>query len=80
MGLLCIVSNAEGLQENVLDGETGWVVPKRQPKLLADKIQEVIAMNNLDLLKIRERAQDRIQQQFNLEQQKNQWINFFKEF
>ena len=34
MGLLCIVSDAEGLPENVLHGQTGWVVPKRQPALL----------------------------------------------
>ncbi|MBK7870836.1 MAG: glycosyltransferase family 4 protein [Saprospiraceae bacterium] len=28
MGLLCIVSDAEGLPENILHGQTGWVVPK----------------------------------------------------
>src|SRR5690606_3559111 len=29
MGLLCVVSSAEGLSENVLDNETGFVVEKQ---------------------------------------------------
>ena len=48
MGLLCIVSNAEGLAENVLDGKTGWVLPKRQPELLAEKIKDVIGMSHTE--------------------------------
>src|SRR5690606_3201448 len=35
MGKLCIVSNAEGLSENVLHEETGWVVLKYNPEALA---------------------------------------------
>ena len=34
LGLLCVVSDAEGLPENVLHEKTGWVVPKRDPKKL----------------------------------------------
>ena len=37
LGLLTIVSDAEGLPENVIHGETGWVVPKRKPKFFAQK-------------------------------------------
>ena len=29
MGILTVVSNAMGLKENVVDGKTGWIVPKR---------------------------------------------------
>src|SRR5690606_1084898 len=42
MGLLCIVSNAEGLSENVMNEKTGWVVPKYSRVALAKTIQEVI--------------------------------------
>ena len=33
MGVLPIVSNAEGLSENVLNNKTGWVIQKNSPKL-----------------------------------------------
>ena len=33
MGVLTIVSDASGLIENVVDGKTGWVVPKRRTKV-----------------------------------------------
>ena len=44
MGLLTIVTNAEGLSENVLHEETGWVVQKRSAKKIADQI---IIINNM---------------------------------
>ena len=44
MGVLTIVSNASGLQENIIDGKTGWIVPKREPILLANKIIQITSM------------------------------------
>ena len=44
MGVLTIVSNASGLMENIIDGKTGWVVPKRKPNLLAKKIKQITSM------------------------------------
>ena len=46
MGILTVVSNAMGLKENVVDGKTGWIVPKREPTLLARKIESIISMEN----------------------------------
>ena len=37
MGVLTIVSDASGLSENIVDRKSGWVVPKRDPMLLAKK-------------------------------------------
>ena len=53
MGVLTIVSNASGLMENIIDGKTGWVVPKREPILLAKKIKQIISMkeDKLNLLR-----------------------------
>ncbi|MCB9276516.1 MAG: hypothetical protein H6564_20955 [Lewinellaceae bacterium] len=42
MGLLCVVSDAEGLPENVLHGETGWVVSKRCPPKLATQLIHIL--------------------------------------
>jgi glycosyltransferase involved in cell wall biosynthesis len=38
MGLPVVCSDADGLPENVVDGETGFVVPRRSPQALAEKL------------------------------------------
>lgn len=78
-GLLCIVSDADGLKENVIDGETGWIVPKRDPEGFAGKITEVI---NTPFEKRKEtalKARHRVEKEFSLEDQKKKFIEFFKD-
>lgn len=77
MGLLCIVSDSGGLTENVLHGKTGWVVPKRNPDLLARQILEVINSDDETLNKIRTNAIQRVQKEFNLEKQWKEFIEFY---
>lgn len=79
MGLLCVVSNAEGLSENVLDGKTGWVVPKRRPKLLADKLLDIINLPDAVKQTIRMTAIARVQNEFYLEQQQRAFIEFYQD-
>jgi colanic acid/amylovoran biosynthesis glycosyltransferase len=38
MRLPVVCTDADGLAENVLDGVTGWVVPRRNPQAIADKL------------------------------------------
>lgn len=77
-GLLCVVSDADGLKENVIDNQTGWVVPKKEPELLAKKIIEVINLPNNDKELIRNNASQRIMNQFNLNQQLDKFIKFYE--
>jgi colanic acid/amylovoran biosynthesis glycosyltransferase len=79
MSLLCIVSNAEGLSENVIDGQSGWVVDKRKPDLLALIIKDVIKVAEVQKKTIRNFAVLRIQQQFNIEKQQLEFTEFYKE-
>ncbi len=79
MGLLTIVSDSGGLKENVLDNETGWVVAKRSPILLANKIKEVVDMPEIEKTKIRSQAKQRVSSQFNLKQQQEKFIEFYKQ-
>jgi colanic acid/amylovoran biosynthesis glycosyltransferase len=79
MGLLCVVSDAEGLAENVLHEKTGWVVPKRKPMLLAQKINEIQALSETKKLEISNSAMLRIQQCFNIEKQQLEFIEFYSE-
>lgn len=76
-GLLCIVSNAEGLSENVLHNVTGWVVPKLEPDELAQTIMKVLAMREESQEAIRRAAVERVQVQFDLQQHRLLFPQFF---
>ena len=77
LGKLCVVSDAEGLAENVLDQQTGWVVPKGQPELLADKIMEVLQLDEQTKKSIQQKAMERTQNKFTLKQQKEKFNAFY---
>ncbi|MBS1517276.1 MAG: glycosyltransferase family 4 protein [Bacteroidetes bacterium] len=77
-GLMCIVSDAEGLRENVIDGETGWVVPGRNFRAFQEKICEVIEMKASDRKKISDNARARVEREFNIEDQNNKFREFFE--
>ena len=78
-GLLCIVSDADGLKENVIDGETGWIAPKRDPEGFAGKITEVINMSFEKRKETALKARQRVEKEFSLEDQKKKFIEFFKD-
>jgi colanic acid/amylovoran biosynthesis glycosyltransferase len=78
LGKLCVVSDAEGLSENVLHKQTGWVVPKGQPKLLAEQIIKTINLPADQKLKIQGQAQKRVKQIFGLENQKKAFSEFYQ--
>lgn len=79
-GLICIVSDAEGLPENVVDNVTGYVVPRRNPEILAYKIMDVLQLPMTKINKIRKLARDRVEKNFNLENHLDQWEKFFTIF
>ena len=76
MGILTIVSDAPGLMENIIDGETGWVVPKRQPILLAKKIKQ---MKKEKLNFFRLNSVKRTKSLFDIDIQAKHFNNFFNE-
>ena len=77
MGKLCIVSNAEGLAENVLHGQTGWVVPKYSADALAKTIQNVLTLPKEQQQTISQNAQKRVEEEFNLEKQQREFLRFY---
>ena len=77
MGKLCVVSNAEGLSENVLHGETGWVVPKYSPAALAKQIEVVLAMSGEAKELISKNAVKRVKKEFNIEKQEREFLAFY---
>ncbi|HMQ67485.1 MAG TPA: glycosyltransferase family 4 protein [Ignavibacteria bacterium] len=77
-GLLCVVSDADGLKENVIDEKTGWISEKRNPAAFADKIEMIMNLSEEKRKEIALNARRRIETDFNLEDQKERFINFFK--
>lgn len=77
LGLLCVVSNAEGLAENVLDAKTGWVVSKRNPELLAKKIEAIIKLSEEEKQEVRETAIARVNKEFGLKKQHEAFVHFY---
>jgi len=77
MGLLCIVSDAEGLSENIIDAKTGWLVPKCNPEALAKKIIEVINLPEEKKTIITNSAIERVKLDFTIAQQTKKFIEFY---
>ena len=78
MGLICFVSDAEGLSENILNNETGFVIPKRNSLLLANKIIEVLNSSNQDKVQLTNEAIQRINSTFTIHNQTQQFVDFYK--
>jgi glycosyltransferase involved in cell wall biosynthesis len=78
IGVPCIVSDADGLKENVLNGITGWVVSKRNPQSLAQSIVKFSEISLDKIENIRLSAMRRISNEFNLEIHKDLWVKFYE--
>lgn len=77
-GLMCIVSDAEGLKENVVNEETGWIVPGRDFKAFKNKISEVCKMSFEERKEISETARERVKKEYRSEDQNKKFKEFFQ--
>jgi len=77
MGLLCIVTNAGGLSENVIHKQTGWVVSKRSSESISEQIIEIINLGTAQHDKIKKNAINRVNNQFQITEQIKNWAEFY---
>jgi glycosyltransferase involved in cell wall biosynthesis len=77
MGKICVVSNAEGLSENVLHEVTGFVVRKRNSVSLANQLLEVIKLSEPEKACLSEKAMARVDSDFSLPKQIEEFISFY---
>ena len=77
MGLLCIVSNAEGLAENVQHKETAWVIPKRDSECIANQVINILNTDEKALKQIKENAGNRVRKKYNLPYQEKEFCKFY---
>ena len=76
-GKLVIVSDAEGLSENVRNLETGWVVPKLDSAALTKAIMKVIGMKSEEREYIQNAARERVYRHFHINQQQQAFLRFY---
>lgn len=76
-GMICVVSDAEGLAENVVNNVTGFVVQKRCPTELATKLRDVCRLSHNQLDEMSKMARERVRTLFDIEQQRQRFSEFF---
>jgi colanic acid/amylovoran biosynthesis glycosyltransferase len=76
MELPVVCSDADGLPENVADGETGFVVPRRDPSAMAVKM-EVLARDPALARRMGRAGRRRVQDRFRLADQLDRWEEFY---
>ena len=78
MGLLIVVSDAQGLIENIVDGETGWVVSKRNASAIANKIIEISKLDSNEIRLYQSKARRRAALNFSLNDQNEKFRKFLE--
>ena len=79
LGKLCVAFNTGGLQENIIDQKTGWLVENVNSKQLAKKIIEVIEMPAEEKKNITSFAKRRIIEEFNIKKQQQEFVEFYSD-
>ena len=78
MGLPSVVTDADGLSENVSHGETGFVVPRRDPGAMAEKI--AFLAQDPDLREsMGKSARRRAEEMFSIERQIEDFVDLYSE-
>lgn len=77
VGLMVIASNAEGLQENVVDGITGWIVSKRDSIAIKDKVKYILNLSEAKKREVGQQANQRVEKEFYLNKYQKDWSSFF---
>jgi len=78
LGKLCFAFAVGGLPENIMHGKTGWLVDDFNTVQLAKKIIEVSQLSEEEKSKITSRAMARVKEEFNIEKQQREFVNFYK--
>ena len=77
MKLPIVCTDAGGLSENVADGVTGFVVPRRNPRAIAGKLL-VLTRDSSLRYSMGRAGRERVETHFQIDQQLDAWENFYK--
>lgn len=78
LGCVCIVSDGGALPENVVDGITGFVVPKRQPDRLAKALLNAAQLSEKERDVLTLNAAIRVKEKFSFKEQQEKFAAFYQ--
>ena len=78
LGKLCLAYDAGALSENIQNNITGFLSPKGQPHLLAQKIIEVEQLSGQEKEQLIQNSISRVKENFNINKQKREFNLFYK--
>jgi colanic acid/amylovoran biosynthesis glycosyltransferase len=78
LGKLCLAYDAGALSENIKNNTTGFLSPKGQPLLLAQKIIEVEQLSGQEKEQLIQNSISRVKENFNINKQKREFNLFYK--
>jgi colanic acid/amylovoran biosynthesis glycosyltransferase len=78
LGKLCLAYDAGALSENIQNNTTGFLSPKGQPHLLAQKIIKVMQLSNQEKEQLIQNSISRVKENFNINKQKREFNLFYK--
>lgn len=77
MGIPCVVTNGGALPENIIDGKTGWLVPVYNTDAMAKALQNALKLDKNTKEKMKGEAINRVKKQYTIEQQQQQFVEFY---
>lgn len=78
LGKVCIVTDAGGLPENIVNNVTGYIVPKMNNKDLSSRILAFLSLSDSIRSKMSLEAKKRTQEYLSIENQIEKFIEFYK--
>ena len=78
LGKICVAFNSGALAENIKDRETGFLAKAFSSESLSQEIIKVINLAEAGKQKISQQAQERVRKDFNLNQQKEAFNQFYQ--
>ena len=78
VGCPVITTDCGGMEEVIKNGENGFVISAREPKLIAIQIQKFLKMSNNDRLGMINNARQTIKEKYLLEKQIDKMKQFYQ--
>lgn len=78
LGVPCVAFKVGGIPENVVDGETGWLMEPFDTNKMAEQIQEILHLSAESKNRIAQLSMERVRKDFNIDKQRREFNEFYK--
>ncbi|MEZ4802533.1 MAG: glycosyltransferase family 4 protein [Gelidibacter sp.] len=78
VGLPCVAFDVGGISENIIDGETGFLIEAFNLDKMVQKIKEILYLSLEEKSKISLKGIERVRKNFNIDKQKKEFNEFYR--